>query len=353
MKKLKVETVFNQNDSEWKNVFLGFNTVLPYTIGGFGCKLCTIATYLKAIGKDVTPLSLNQTFRDKKLFTDENGKVGNGLLADEVVPTVYPDITIHYKSQKYEAAMPDSVIAKIRSLIDSGYLVFAEVDFYPSTVMEDMHFIQIYGYGDNGEFYILDPWTGKKLELSTYGEPARVLYRIWCYDKTIPEETLVDKVITILQSLYGWLVSRATVAKEVAQFLGISDPDNAPTEAYTKSIAGIKSATTACQTQLGTAQSDLATALQEVKNRKEQVERIQQTADASAKLLQAQIDASKAGSSAWSTLETQYKGRIQVLETQMDEASKAKGKALNDLAACQAGKIKATFWDLLRSIFSK
>ena len=269
------------------------------------------------------------------------------------MPTVFTDVAIHYRSQKYDGLVPDSVIAKIRSLIDSGYLVFAEVDFYPSTSSEDMHFIQIYGYGDNGEFYIADPWTGQKILLSTYGDPARVLYRIWCYNKTIQEETLADKVITILQSLYGWLVSRATVAKEVAQFLGISDPDNAPTEAYTKSIAGIKSSTTACQTQLDTSKSDLATALQEVKNREEQVKRIQQTADESAKLLQAQIDASKAGSSAWATLETQYKGRIQALETQVDEASKAKGKALNDLAACQAGKTQPTFWDLLRSIFAK
>lgn len=158
----------------------------------------------------------------------------------------------------------------------------------------------------------------------------------WLRCKVVPDYS----TITIKTSERDWLVGRSTTAKEVGEYLALDKPDYAPTADYTKAIAGIKSATTACQTNLTNKERDLAGALQEVKNREEQVVRIKQSSEESAKLYEARIKALEIGASGVAELEKQYKGRITALETQVTELSKAKGALQNDLAVCQAGQPK-------------
>lgn len=158
----------------------------------------------------------------------------------------------------------------------------------------------------------------------------------WLRCKVVPDYS----TITIKTSERDWLVGRATTAKEVGEYLALNQPDHALTADYTKAIAGIKSATTACQTNLSEKGIELAKALQEVDNRIEQVKRIKQTAEESAKLYEAQIEALKKSGVGVEELERQYKGRIEALEKQVDELSKLKGTLQNELAVCKAGQPK-------------
>lgn len=346
MKKLKLEIVYSQNDPKWKAVMLGNNTNQPYTIGNFGCKLTSYATYAKALGKDIDPLQLNEKMKQAKQFPASSGE-----LSDAALTAVFGDIGANYASQKYDGLVPDSVIAKIKSLIDSGYAVFAEVDFYPATVNEDMHFIIIYGYDDNGNYLIADPWTGQKILLSTYGAPARVLYRIWAYNKTLPFE---EATMSIAQNFYKWLIGRAAAIKEVATYLKKDDPDNTPASAIIDSIEGIRS-------QVTTLQTTNASLAKQVENKQEELARKEQSWEASAKLslerqneLQGTIDAKD------KTIGS-LEGRNKELQNEVNEASKkygnlnieygkleAENKRLRDNAA--AG---LTIYDALMVIWHK
>lgn len=315
----------NQRDSRWANIILGWSS---QTIGDAGCTISVIGNIL-----GVTPDVVNEKLKAVKGFSD-GLHAGNGnLVIWSAIEKAFPGTKVR-RVWAYDNA---DVLANVPNVIVEA----------PAT--------PIGGTGSHWTQYIgnkklRDPWTGKERPTSDFPNPTG-------YCVITPPENIQDNEddpsMLIKKSERDWLVGRATVAKEVAQNLSIDNPDNAPTEAYTKVIAGIRGATTACNTSLNEKESELKVALQEVKNRDEQVNRIKQTSEESAKLLQAQIDALKKGSSAFDTLEKQYQGRITVLENQVNEASKAKGVALNQLASCQAGKKTQTFIEWVLSFFKK
>jgi len=240
-------------------------------------------------------------------------------------------------------ALTTAQMDQIKKTVDKKYPVFLCIDTIPATSGLDEHWILIIGY-DGDDFIVFDPWDGQVKRITSWGVKPQDLIYIYCwYEGPVPQDQV--EMITYPKSERDWLIGRATVAKETAIYLAIDSPDAAPVESYTKAIAGIKSATTACQTSLSALDVELSTARTEIKNRIEQVDRIQQTAMESAKLLEAQIDALKKGSEAFDTLEGQYKGRIEVLEKQVDDAKKAQGAAQNETAkyksqyeSCLAGK---------------
>jgi len=181
MKKLIPPLKQSQRDSRWANTFLGFNTSQPYTIGNFGCLITSLANYC---GK--TPLEVNNTLKAN------NGFVSGGLLVWGKVSTIGLNET--YASPRYESAVPDEALNKLRSLIDSGHPAVVEVDFYPNTTQEDMHWVLVTGYGDGETFYAVDPWTGTDIDLAVYGGIRRTVYSFRAYDKTLAFEGTIPTV---------------------------------------------------------------------------------------------------------------------------------------------------------------
>ncbi len=145
-----------------------------------------------------------------------------------------------------------------------------------------------------------------------------------------------EPTMTISVVERDWLVSRATTAKEVAQYLEIDNPDHAPFDTYKKVIAGIKSTATAIQTQLTDTLEKLAEATQEIANRKEQVSRLENLVTEKQKYYLAQIDSLNKNFKNTPELMRVAEGRIAALEGQLDQAQKDKGKALNQVAILQA-----------------
>jgi hypothetical protein len=298
----------NQRDPRWANIKLGWGLA---TIGTDGCTISAIGDIL-----GVTPDVVNTKLKAVKGFSD-GVNIGAGSLV------VWGKIA---------EAFPETQVRRV--------WVYDNADVLSNTpnVIVEVPATPIGGNGSHwvnfiGNKQLKDPWTGTIRPTSDYPNPTG-----YCVIIPPSSDNLDDPTLTIKKSERDALIGRSTVAKEVAISLSIDDPDHAPIEAYSKVIAGIRGAVTACQNNLLVRDSDLAVAQKEIENRVEQVKRIQQSADESAKLAQAQIDALKKGSDAFETLEGQYQGRITALEKQVDEASKAKGKALNNLASCQASK---------------
>jgi len=328
MKEITLPRTFSQNDPRWKNSQLGTKG----TIGAYGCLMTDATMAACYFGKDETPLTVNQKMTDNKGY--ESGNL--------FVWSVFAQIFGFKFSGKFSNsnALTVAQMDQIRGAIDRGYPVFLQIDTIPTTSGLDEHWILAIGY-DGDDFIVQDPWDGSKKRITSWGVAPQKLIYSWCwYEGKVPAPAQADPVMEIKKSERDWFVGRATTAKEVAQSLAIDNPDNAQTESYVKVIAGIKSSTTACQTTLSEKEQDLARALQEVKNREEQVERIKHSAEESAKLYEAQIDALKKGSLGVEELEKQYKGRITALEGQVDDLSKTKGRLQNDLATCQAGQPK-------------
>ena len=175
--RLKLNQTYSQRDARWSNVLLGFNTAKPYTIGNFGCLITTLANYFSALGYEETPLSLNDKLKNCNGFTE-----GSGLLNWQKIFSIYPTIDYDYEFSTTEV-LTDTQIKKMVSLVKEGHFLICEVDSNPALVGEQMHFVGVFGYTD--ELICFDPWTGKEVPLSVYGDPKKAVYSYRCYSKTL------------------------------------------------------------------------------------------------------------------------------------------------------------------------
>lgn len=166
----------SQRDSRWGSQLLGNNTLSQFNIYNYGCLETTFGNY---IGK--TPADVNTI---KGIFTQGGGDFvwGQcGLLGLQQV----------YASQRYEDAVSADEIVKMKAFIDQGKPLVTEIDFNPSTVNEESHYVLIIGYDDNGEFIVLDPWTGTIVSLAVYGGVNRAVYAYHVYDKVLAVQNQV------------------------------------------------------------------------------------------------------------------------------------------------------------------
>ena len=69
-------------DSRWGNVFLGFNTQLPYNIYNFGCLITCIAMVCKYYGKEENPLSINDKLKKVNGFVSGGNYVPDAIEND-------------------------------------------------------------------------------------------------------------------------------------------------------------------------------------------------------------------------------------------------------------------------------
>jgi hypothetical protein len=130
---------------------------------------------------------------------------------------------------------------------------------------------------------------------------------------------------------YEQIVSSATKWAESLKFLEIhDDPNTTPSERIKSIVGGYKSRETDLSNKLNDRQVELDKTTQEVENRIEQVSRLEKALLDKEKYYKSQINALnkqiKNGSSALPLAQT----RIGVLEDELDEANKAKGRALID-----------------------
>lgn len=175
MKKLITPLIQSQRDSRWASVILGNNTLPQYDIGDYGCLITSLGNYL-----GLTPTEVNN---HKDLFTDKSGDF------------IWSKITVLglnpvYTSPRYENEATTQALNKMRELLDEGLPLLCEIDFYPVTPNEEMHFVLVIGYDDNDKFIAIDPWTGSEIDLSVYGGVKRTLYCFRAYDKILPFYTV-------------------------------------------------------------------------------------------------------------------------------------------------------------------
>ena len=350
-KKLQLQEYYSQRDSRWSSKMLGFNAAgTQYTIGNYGCMITSVCAYLCAVGHKETPDTLNTKL--KALGEDVGYTKGSGLFIFNSLKLLYPDIVMDYVSAKWTGPVPDSGVQKMRDLIDQGEALITEVDFYPSTVMEDMHWVLVYGYTDSGDFYIMDPWTGTKILMSTYGIPSRVMYCYRTYGKTIPAEG--STAVTDAET-FEKLVHNSTQWDETVKYLEITSyPKDTQFEDVQRVIAGYKSRITDLQTQLTTCQAELA-------NREEQVSRLKQQVLDEQKLRNSLSEQLTVALAEKAQVIGVYEAQLKAKQGQIDEMGEEKGElntnlalAQADLTTCKADALKSvTIGDCLLAIWNK
>lgn len=316
---------FSQNDPQWKSITLGTSG----TIGAYGCLMTDATMTANYFGVKETPITLNEKLKAN------NGYVNGNLFNWSVFAQLFG---LKYSGQSSSIApLTNEQMSQIKNAIDKGYPVFLRIDTIPATAKLDEHWILAIGY-DGDDFIIQDPWDGATKRITSWGVSPQKLIYAWCwYTGRVPQSTSMDDpVMQIRKSERDFLVGRATTAKEVAEYLGIVNPDNADTQLIKNTIGGIKSRETECKTSLAGNNVELSKAKAEIANRVEQVSRLEnEVTDAleREKSLQNQLNqAIRSGGQTGGVLQEQ----LNTLHEDLDKMAKEKGQATSEAAEWKA-----------------
>ncbi|MDD2822788.1 MAG: C39 family peptidase [Candidatus Daviesbacteria bacterium] len=340
MKKLTLPVTYCQNDPRWKNSPMGTKG----TIGGVGCLLNCATMSVSYYGFKETPLTLNEK------MTQNGGYQDGNLLIWGAIPKLFAGLKYSGKWSNSQALTQDQM-NQIRGAIDKGFPVFLQIDTIPSTSAFDEHWILAIGY-DGDDFIVQDPWDGAEKRITSWGVTAQKLIYSWCWYEGTP--AAIDAAEGCLvpntpewRTKYEQIVASATKWAETLKILEITDdPNTTPSDKVKSVAAGYKSRETDLKNQLGEKQKDLDVANTEITNRTEQVSRLEKLVLEKEKYYKDLLDALKKDIKNLPEIVKVAEGRVKVLEGELDEANKAKGRALleaqtakSQLEACQKGQL--------------
>lgn len=178
--------LFSQQDSRWKNKKLGTSNV---TLGGYGCLVTCLAMISKHYGKDTDPDRLNQELIKVNGFANDKGQIMGPLSSRyvwESLTRVYSDIT---ETKRIETPNPvsSSQWESMMAEVNAGRPVILKVDFNPTTVAVDEHYVVL--IGKEGDSYIVaDPYYGDKSSLVRYGKPNVTVQRFVFTSGPVPTQ---------------------------------------------------------------------------------------------------------------------------------------------------------------------
>jgi len=210
--KLKIPQVYSQRDPKWGSKLLGYNTGAGETIGNYGCLITCLACYINN-----PPNVVND------LLVQNNGYVaGSGLFVWSKSTVLGLNQT--YLSPDYTGIPVTSQgMTKLTSLLDAGYPVLCEIDFYPETANVDMHFVLAYGYeGEN--VFVIDPWTGTQISLDVYGGAKRAIIQFRAYDRSLPIDT-GKPTVAVDPAIFENLVRKSTIYDKIIEKLHCTDSE--------------------------------------------------------------------------------------------------------------------------------
>lgn len=345
MAKINLPILFDQGDSRWGDILLGFNTVKPYDLRNYGCLLSCWAMCDRYYGKDTDPARLNEMFKGMgigKAF-DKGGNYvpgGNNLAYGDIkeTRTITPSV------------LTDAQIGQIKTSIDNGYPVIIGIDYNPKDVDYDSHFVVIVDYNpsEENDFTIADPLGGRLHSLKDYlgwfKPNARNTIESFVVTSG-PKPKLTNEMIAISKDHYDLYLKNHDQWHKLVHYLKPeADPNVTLFEDIQTIVAGIKSRQTDLENQLKQAIADRALAETEVQNQKDKLANVVDECQRELKLQKAEFDALKATIPDMSKLEGQYKATIDTIEGQLREAQKATGlkdleitKLTADLKLCQSG----------------
>ena len=160
--KVVLPTIFNQLEEKNKHILLGLNTDYKYNLYNYGCMFFDLLAAVRYYGKDETV----DTFMQKLIAN--NGFVSGGLYVHGTISKIYPEIKERWVQTPL--TLTDSQVADIKSALDSGYPVMVKVDYNPSTLPIEEHYLNVvdYNQADENDMTGADPLGGKLIPMKAY-----------------------------------------------------------------------------------------------------------------------------------------------------------------------------------------
>lgn len=154
--------ILKQRDPRWRYEKLGFGSG---SIGDFGCYITALTSGLNKAGYDFTPQSLNQFFKEKKLWIGPYKNYIDVANLHRVLPKIFKSF------QKIE---PFNNIKTLSGFMNENYIVLGKVNA-KGIGGSGTHFVRITKI-DGANAIIEDPWHGDELPVvMRYGDWKNIL----------------------------------------------------------------------------------------------------------------------------------------------------------------------------------
>lgn len=342
----------SQRDPRWKDQRLG--TVDGITIGSDGCVVTSHSMGLTFHGKPILPNQLDDFLTDNGLYFDDegDGPASDNLWLPHNISKVWDKMKFITTTYCYTVPAP---IAEIKAAIDRNQ---------PPTlwVMNNgvAHNVLAVGY-DGNEIIVNDPWMGDQVRMDQRwgATSAQVILSVDYYEGPMPTQT-----VAVEKPTFEGLVFKATQHDKTCQIWEFSDPRNTTAEQIDekvqKSISAYKGQASQALTAKAETETKLSAAEQEIKNREEQISRLEDEMTNNEKVHAAELDALKNTPNPSEGLLTILRAQVEEYKGKYDAAMKDKGRALNNLATvktqlqvCQQGIKTKTLWEAILEFLNK
>lgn len=162
---------FSQRDPRWAGKKLGF--AKWQTLGGYGCLITAYANVAQAMGKDATPLSINEAFKKKNMFVIDDVGEKSDVRSFDALCAVYPDIK-YVETINWGSKLADIKYFDVRATTKKEIILMMDMRPYKAGVQT--HFCRVIGTNAaKNDVEIVDSWDGKRKWISSYGKPANKL----------------------------------------------------------------------------------------------------------------------------------------------------------------------------------
>jgi len=157
--------VYSQNDPQWRNNKIGFDTGPNDTIGNYGCYMTAIANVCSWAGNDLTPNQINDICK-------QNGwLVSSDLIARDDIPALLcNNLQFVGKTTWHDATSMN--FFDDASDPNVAYIVCLDASQAPGI---QTHFVMVWATFRNGDLEINDSWDGVRKPLSHYGNPSVII----------------------------------------------------------------------------------------------------------------------------------------------------------------------------------
>lgn len=190
MNKLNLPKLYSQWDDRWANRILGWNPPgSSYTIYNYGCLISCVAMTLEYTGYSTNPHFVNEDLKDKGGFLEGTGLYVWGA-AEDIYKSINSETIVHTPNP-----LTDADMNIIYQAIDDGNPVMLQIDYNPSTVDMEMHYVLCIGYdpSDENNLLIADPLGGQERSLKDYlgwyrPSARNTIYQYIVYDVEVPTE---------------------------------------------------------------------------------------------------------------------------------------------------------------------
>lgn len=167
---------YSQNDPQWKNVKIGFDTGPSDTIGNYGCYMTAIANVCKWAGNDLTPFQINDLCKQNGWLVQMDS-----IARDDIPALLCNNLTYVGRTNWTDAVSMN--FFDDASDPNVAYIIKIDASHAPGL---QSHFVMVWAKLGDNDLEIDDSWDGVRKPLSSYGNPSVVIYSAMKFVKTAP-----------------------------------------------------------------------------------------------------------------------------------------------------------------------